>query len=171
MIDFNHYMEFSKKFEEVLSNMKEDGKIFNTNSFGKMEELTKKWLGTTDVNIGDDDLRVLTTYMVGNIVNPEDYFKELRFLHEEIRLRGLVPKFNVVSPLMDMIAYLSHFILGNPKKAFTDEKFLTALIDSIGKSLTPDNFTHLDANLKSKNYDDPKLKKLINDLKSETELL
>jgi len=164
-------MEFSKKFEDVLSKMKEDGEIFNTSSFGKMEELIKKWLDETNGNIGDDDLRVLTTYLAANVLKPEQYFKELRFLHEEIRLRELVKHFTVVSPLFDLMAYTSHYILNDPKKGFTDENFIKAFINTIGTIIKDDTFHNLFANIKAKNYEDPELKKLLNSLKGETELL
>jgi len=171
MVNFDHYLEFSKKFEEVLSKMKEDGKIFNTGSFGKMENLIEKWIKEFGDNIGSDDLRVLTTYILGNVLKPEEYFKELRFLHEEIRLRGLVTNFKTVSPLMDMMAYISHYSLNNPKKGFTEENFIQGFTKAIGKELTKDNFQSLFANLKAKNFKDPDLKSFINNLKSSTELL
>jgi hypothetical protein len=171
MINFNHYLEFSKKFEDVLTKMKEDGEIFSTSSFGKMEELISKWLKECGGNIGEDDLRVLTTYLLGNILKPEDYFKELRFLHEEIRLRELVKSFKAISPFMDMMAYTSHYSLGDPKKGFTNEKFLQGIIDSIGDVLKNDTFHDIYANLKAKNYNNKQLKKFLDGLKSSTELL
>lgn len=164
-------MEFYKEFEDVLSKMKEDGDIFNTNSFGAFEELLGKWLEVSGLKTTDEDLRVLSTYMICNVLKPQDYFKELRFLHEEIRLRNMVPNFNVTSPLLDMIAYTSHYVLGDPKKGFTDENFIKGIINSIGKELNLETFQTIYANLKVKNYKDPDLKKFLDNLKGETELL
>lgn len=171
MINFDHYFEFSKKFEDVLSKMKEDGEIFNTTSFGKMEELVKKWLQECDGNIGDDDLRVMTSYLLANVLKPEAYFKELRFLHEEIRLRELVKDFGAISPLFDLMVYASHYVLGDPKKGLTNEEFLQGMIDSVGDSIKKDTFHNLFANIKAKNYNNPELKSFLDGLKNNAKLL
>ena len=171
MINFDHYIEFYKKFEDVLSKMKEDGDIFNTKSFGSFEELLNKWLKANKAEPASDDLRILSTYLICNILKPVDYLKELRFLHEEIRLRNMVEKYLIVNPLIDMMSYASHYALGDPKKGFADENFLKGLINSIGKELTPESFQTIYPNLKVKNYKDPELKKFLDNLKGQTELL
>lgn len=171
MITFEHYMEFSKQFEDVLLKMKEDGKIFNTKTFGLMEELITKWIKENKMTINSDDLRVLTTYLTTNILKPEDYFKELRFLHEEIRLRQLVKHFTICSPLMSILVYASHYILNDPKKGFNDEFFIKGIIKSINKNLNKNNISNILANLKAENYKDLELDKFLKELKGMSKIL
>lgn len=171
MINFDHYIKFHKKFEDLLTKMKEDGEIFNTDSFGKMEELFGKWLEINGEKKQEDDLRVLVTYLMTNLLKPESYFKELRFLHEEIRLRNMVTSYKMLTPLIDMMTYVSHFVLGDPKKGFTDENFIKSLIETLGNEITIETFTNIYANLKAKNHEDPETKKFLANMKGGSELL
>lgn len=171
MINFEHYIEFNKKFEDVLTKLKEDGEIFNTQSFGKIEECIIKWLNNYSKNITKDDLRILSTYLTSKVLKPEHYFKELRFLHEEIRLRNLVESYMIILPLFELITYISHYVLKDPKKGLTDKHFIGELISSIGEFLNKENFNNILSNIKAKNYKDPEVTNLLNNIKSSTELL
>lgn len=160
MITFEHYIEFNKKFEDVLSKLKEDGEIFNTETFGKNEKILLTWLNKNDFNTNKEDLRILTTYLICTILKPEKYYKELKFLQEEIRLRGLVKHYSCSLSILDLLSYLSFYKFKDGKKGFLSEHFLQNFIKILDKISTK-NIAELTSNLKAQNYEDPNLKQIL----------
>lgn len=160
MITFEHYIEFNKKFEDALSKLKEDGEIFNTETFGKIEKILSIWLNNNEHNINNEDLRILTTYLICTILKPEKYYKELKFLQEEIRLRGLVKHYSCSLSILDLLSYISFYKFKDGKKGFISEHFLQNFLKVLDK-INTENIIDLIANLKAQNYEDPNLKPIL----------